>query len=73
MSQSRKHSAVETVANVAIGYVIAIAAQVAIFPAFGVHIAFAQDLAIGAAFTVVSLVRSYVLRRVFNAFTGASR
>lgn len=64
--QSRKGSAIEAAANVAIGYVVALAAQVAIFPLFGIHVGAGEHFAIGALFTVVSLVRSYVLRRVFN-------
>lgn len=64
--QSRKHSAFEAVANVAIGYVVAITAQMLIFPLFGIYIAASEHLAIGALFTVVSLGRSYVLRRLFN-------
>lgn len=66
--QSRKRSALEAVANVVIGYVVAISAQVAIFPLFGLHASAGEHLAIGGLFTVVSLVRSYVLRRVFNAW-----
>lgn len=66
MSQSRKGSAIEAVANVVIGYWIAIAAQMAIFPLFDVQVSHGEHLAIGLLFTVVSLVRSYVLRRVFN-------
>ena len=66
MSQSRKGSAFEAVISVAIGYGVAVAAQVLIFPIFGLHASLSQNLAIGAMFTVVSLVRSYALRRVFN-------
>lgn len=68
MSQSRKHSAIEAVANVVIGYIVAIAAQIAIFPLFGIHIPPSEHLAIGLLFTVVSLARSYALRRLFNAW-----
>lgn len=68
MSQSRRHSAIEAVANVAVGYTVSIAAQIVIFPWFGIHIAFGSDLAIGGAFTAVSLIRSFALRRVFNAW-----
>lgn len=68
MAQSRVGSAVESIANVMIGYWVAVAAQMAIFPLFGVHLPVADNLAIGALFTVVSLVRSYVLRRLFNRF-----
>lgn len=64
--QSRRMSLTESFANVAIGYGIAVAAQVAVFPLFGIHIGLGDDLALGAVFTVISLVRSYVLRRVFE-------
>jgi hypothetical protein len=66
MSQSRTMSAVESVANVAIGYGVAVATQSAVFPLFGIHASAADHLAIGAIFTVVSLARSYLLRRFFN-------
>ncbi len=52
--------------NVAIGYGVSVAAQLAIFPAFGISIPLHSNLAIGGCFTVVSLVRSYALRRFFN-------
>lgn len=70
MSQSRTHSALESAANVAVGYGVAIATQAAVFPLFGLHASAGQHLIIGAIFTVVSLVRSYVLRRVFNSIGG---
>lgn len=66
MTQSKIMSAVESVANVAIGYGVAIATQAAVFPLFGIHATTADHLAIGGIFTVVSLVRSYLLRRFFN-------
>lgn len=58
---------IEACANVVVGYVVAICAQMVIFPLFDVHISLAQDMAIGGLFTVVSLLRSYALRRAFNA------
>lgn len=66
VSQSRRMSAVESIANVAAGYGVAIVTQVAVFPMFGLQASLGDNLAIGAVFTVVSLVRSYLLRRVFN-------
>jgi len=66
LSQSRIQSAVESVANVVVGYGVAVASQVAIFPFFGIHIPLSSNLAIGAWFTAISLLRSYVLRRWFN-------
>ena len=65
MSQSRTMSAVESVANVAIGYGVAVVSQIAIFPLFSVHLPRAENMAIGGYFTVISLARSYVIRRLF--------
>lgn len=66
MSQTRIQSALESVANVAVGYLVALASQIVVFPWFGIDIPFSSNLAIGAWFTVISLARSYVLRRWFN-------
>ena len=66
MSQSRRWSAIESLVNVAVGYGVAVGAQIAIFPLFGVNLPLADNLLIGVLFTVVSLVRSYLLRRLFN-------
>jgi hypothetical protein len=57
---------VESCANVAIGYGVAILSQLAVFPLFGIKVALTDNLLIGAFFTVISLVRSYVVRRLFN-------
>jgi uncharacterized protein (DUF2062 family) len=64
--QTRKASLVESLANTLVGYGVAIASQVAIFPFFGIHIGLASNAAIGALFTLVSLIRSYALRRLFE-------
>lgn len=64
--QTRRASLVETLTNVAIGYIVAVGAQVVIFPWFGIHIGLAADAAIGLLFTAVSIVRSYALRRMFE-------
>jgi len=59
----------ESVINVLVGYWIAVLAQAAIFPLFGFSASLDQHMAIAGLFTIVSLVRSYALRRVFNYFT----
>ncbi len=64
--QSRTMSLIEALVNVGVGYGVAVATQVMVFPIFGLHASLDQNLAIGLIFTVVSLVRSYVLRRAFN-------
>ncbi|THD71376.1 hypothetical protein E7681_17875 [Thalassobius vesicularis] len=67
MKQSRLMSLVEAVANVIVGYGVAVIAQILIFPIFGLHTTLAQNLKMGALFTVVSTVRSFALRQVFEA------
>ena len=53
MSQSRTMSAVEAVANVAVGFGVAMIAQAAVFPMFGFHAAPSEHLAIAGIFTGV--------------------
>ncbi len=65
-SQSRIMSAVESVANVAIGYCVALAGQMLVFPIYGIEASLTTNVAIGAWFTGISLVRSYYVRRLFN-------
>lgn len=68
MSQSRKHSLIESLANVFIGYVVAVASQVVIFPVFGIAVTLGENMLIGSWFTLISIARSYVVRRVFNSW-----
>lgn len=68
MKQSRRMSLVESLANVAVGYGIAVLTQIAVFPFFGLHVSLADNLVMGAVFTIVSIARSFTLRRVFKEF-----
>jgi len=67
MKQSCLMSLVESVANVIVGYGVAVMTQILIFPIFGLHTTLAQNLKMGAIFTIVSIARSFGLRRVFEA------
>ena len=64
--QTRLGSVVEAVANTAIGYAISVVATLVFLPVFGVQVSAGQATGISAAFTALSLVRSYVLRRLFE-------
>lgn len=66
MKQTKLSSLLESLTNIAIGYVVALASQLVIFPQFGINVSLETNVLIGAWFTVVSLVRSYVIRRYFN-------
>lgn len=67
MKQSRLMSFVEALANVAVGYGVAVVTQILIFPVFGLHTTLAQNLSMGGIFTGVSIIRSFLLRRAFEA------
>jgi len=70
--QSRKHSFIESLINVAIGYVIAFVSQLLIFPLYGGTFTIEQNIYIGLWFTLVSVVRSYIIRRWFTKKTEAA-
>ena len=66
MSQSPSMSLVEAVANVAVGYGLAVAAQLLVFPLMNLSVTVQQTLTIGLLFTGLSIARSYLLRRLFE-------
>ena len=66
MLQSRRLSLLEAETNVVVGYALAVLTQLIVFPWFGLAASLQDNLAIGAAFVGVSLIRGYALRRVFE-------
>ena len=66
MRQSRTMSKVEATANVVVGYVLAIATQIVVFPVFGIETGLAQHLTIGLVFVGISFARGYLLRQLFE-------
>ena len=69
MSQSRRHSMLETVAGTAIGFVVSVLLSMAVYPAFGHSFTLGQNVSITVIFTVASIARGYLVRRAFNRFT----
>ncbi len=67
MTQSKMMSLIEAATNVVVGYVLAIATQIVVFPWFGVETGLKEHMTIGLAFLGVSLARGYLLRRLFDA------
>jgi hypothetical protein len=67
MNQTRMGSLIEALMNVAIGFGINFVANLVILPLIGFHITVGQNLFIGVLYTLVSVARSYVIRRWFNA------
>ena len=64
--QTKKQSLLESLTNVLIGYSTAFVSQLLIFPLFSIDVTIGDNLLIGLYFTLISLVRSYVVRRYFN-------
>ncbi len=66
--QSRLGSFVEALVNVFIGFWINFLANLVILPLVGFHITLLQNAYIGVLYTVVSVARSYCIRRWFNSY-----
>ena len=65
--QSRRFSLIESITNILVGYLVAVGSQIVIFPMFGYAIKLEDNFLIGLWFAMISVVRSYFLRRCFNA------
>ncbi len=64
--QTKLQSFIESTVNILIGYFTALFSQFLIFPLFNIDIPIQDNLLIGLYFTLISLVRSYLIRRYFN-------
>lgn len=58
-------SLIESAANTLFGFGISVAGGFLIYPLFGVTFRLAELSAITAFFTVISILRGYIVRRVF--------
>jgi len=67
VKQTRLMSLIEAITNVVVGYGLAVVTQMLVFPVFGLHTTLAQNLKLGLIFTGISLIRSFALRRLFEA------
>lgn len=67
MEQTKLGSFYEALINILIGWTINFTANMTIFPLFGWEISVEQNILLGTCYTIISLVRSYIIRRWFNA------
>lgn len=70
MKQSKKQSLIESVTNVLIGMVISLTVQLIVYPIMDIEVKFIQNIYLTLIFTVVSIARSYIIRRFFNKKIG---
>lgn len=66
MKQSKKQSLKETVISTFIGLAVSLITQIVVFPLYDLEVSFNQNIQITIIFTVVSILRGYLVRRYFN-------
>ncbi len=66
LGQSKRHSLFESISNVIVGFIISVAANWIVLPWFGYAVSIKDSAGIGLVLTVVSVIRSYLLRRLYN-------
>lgn len=68
MKQLKKHSALEASLNTASGFIISYSAGFLIFPLLGWNLDYKQNFMAVGLYTIISVVRSYIWRRIFNYY-----
>ena len=65
--QTKKQSLIESLTSTTIGIIIGIVLNLTILPIFGYPVSLSDSLWISVIFTVISIIRSYIIRRWFNS------
>ena len=68
MYQSKKMAAAEVLFNSVIGFLMGVASQLLIFPVMSISVTISENIILTLYFTVVSIIRTYIIRRIFNKF-----
>lgn len=64
--QTKRKSLIEAVTNTVVGLVTSFVIQLIIYPALNIPVTIGQNVLITFVFFAASIVRGYLLRRVFN-------
>lgn len=67
MKQPKLMSFGESIINILVGFGISLGAQALFLPMLGVEISLKQNLLFACIMTIISIARSYLLRRLFEA------
>jgi uncharacterized protein YacL len=68
-TQTKKQSVIETTVNIVVGIITSFLIQLWIYPLLNIPVTFQQNLIITTVFIVVSFIRGYAIRRVFNNYS----
>ena len=64
--QTKKQSMIEVITNTVVGLAFSFAIQVMIYPILGMNVSINQNLLITLMFFIASILRGYILRRLFT-------
>lgn len=64
--QSKKYSLIESITNTVVGFLVSLIIQMCIYPIMCIPVTIEQNIIITMVFTAVSILRGYVIRRIFN-------
>ena len=67
LMQSKKDSLIESLTSTTIGWLIGVILNMSVLPLFDYNITVIDSLWVSLIFTVVSVIRGYVIRRFFNS------
>ena len=66
MKQTKKNSFIESVTNTIVGLLTSFIIQIIIYPAMNIKVTIGQNVIITIVFFIASILRGYIIRRIFN-------
>ncbi len=66
MRQTKRKSLIESIAQTLIGLITSILIQFILYPIMGIPVKIFQNIIITLVFFIVSIVRGYLVRRLFD-------
>lgn len=64
--QTKKYSLIESITNTLVGFIVSLLIQLIIYPTMEIPVTFTQNIVITFVFTLASILRGYIVRRMFN-------
>ena len=65
IKQTRSMSLIESIANTGAGFLVSLVLQISLFSMMAIETTTTQNLTMSGVFTLASLVRGYLMRRLF--------
>jgi hypothetical protein len=64
--QTKKKSIIESLVNTISGLIIGLSIQLLMYPILEIEVTIQQNLLLTSVFFIVSVIRGYIIRRIFN-------